>query len=521
MAFREVSVVQIKELLRRWLAGEGERSAARGAGVARMTARNYIAAAIAHGLDRGGGEDQLTEELIGQICEQVRPKRPDGHGESWRRLLQEEEQIKSWVKQGLTVVKIGVLLGRIGVDVPPRTLARFCVERCGAGRRRVTVRVADPPPGRELQIDFGRLGLVPDPEHNRNRVCKALIFTCCSSRHMFVWPTFFETTAEVIAGCEAAWSYFGGIFPVIIPDSMTAIVNKADNYEPRINDTFTEYAQSRGFVIDVTRIATPTDKPRVERVVNYVRNNFFAGEGFRDLTDVRTRAETWCTCDAGMRIHGTTQLRPIEVFRTEEQPLLLPRPAGPFDVPRWSDPVVHRDFHCEVLKALYSVPHRLVGARLKARADSETVKFFLRGELVKLHPRKPPGQRSTDPADLPSGTEVYATRDLDRLLAMAAAAGPSVGTYAKAILDTPLPWTRMRQVYRLLGLVKKWGEARVDQACARALEAEAVSVNLIARMLDRAKEAEEHHDRPPAPNVIQGRFARDPSTYAVRKGAGR
>jgi transposase len=519
MAFREVSVVQIRELLRRWLAGDGERTAARAAGVARMTARHYIAAAMALGVERGGSERQLTDALIGQICEQVRPKRPDGHGESWRELLSEEEQIKTWVKQGLTVVKIGILLGRKGIDVPQRTLARFCVERCGAGRRRTTVRVVDPPAARECQIDFGRLGLVKDGE--RNRVCKALIFTCCYSRHQFVWPTFSETTEEVIRGCEAAWSYFGGVFPVVIPDQMTAIIDTADNVAPRINATFMEYAQARGFVIDAARIATPTDKPKVERTVPYVRNNFFAGEDFRDLTDVRCRAETWCTQTAGMRIHGTTCLRPIEVFRTEELPLLLPRPEAPFDVPRWSEPKVHRDLHCEVQRAIYSIPHRLVGRRLKARADAQTVKFFLSGELVKVHPRQPPGGRSTDPQDLPQGTEVYAMRDLDHLVVMAEAAGPSVGAYARAILDTPLPWTKMRQVYRLLGLVKKWGEPRVNQACQRALEAEAVDVNLVSRMLERAKEAEEQSDRRVAPNVVQGRFARDPGTYAVKKETGK
>ena len=98
MAFREVSVLQIKELLRRWLNGEGERTIARAAGVARTTARNYIMAALELGVDRSGGDSQLTDELIGQICERVRPRRPDGHGESWRRLLNEEEQIRSWVR---------------------------------------------------------------------------------------------------------------------------------------------------------------------------------------------------------------------------------------------------------------------------------------------------------------------------------------------------------------------------------------------------------------------------------------
>ena len=226
-------------------------------------------------------------------------------------------------------------------------------------------------------MDFGRLGLIPDGE--RRRVCHGLIFTACSSRHQFVWPTFLQTTEEVIRGFEAAWSYFGGVFPVVIPDNMKSIVITAENTAPRINDAFMEYAQSRGFVIDAARVATPTDKPRVERVVHYVQHNFFAGESFVDLADCRVRAETWCDTTAGMRIHGTTQCRPLEAFRTEELPLLLPRPGAPFDTPKWSDPKVHRDFHVEVDKAIYSVPHHLVGRTLRARLRLRDAQAVLEG----------------------------------------------------------------------------------------------------------------------------------------------
>jgi transposase len=519
MAFREVSVVQIKEVLRRWLKGEGERPIAHGIGIDRKTARRYISAAIELGLDRSGGEEQLTDELIDQMVERVRPHRPDGHGEAWRVLLAQEDQITKWVDDGLTVVKIGILLHRRGIEVPHRTLARFAVERCGAGRRKTTVRVDDPPPGIECQVDFGRLGLVADGEHRR--VFWGLIFTACYSRHQFVWPTFRQTTEEVIKGFEAAWWFFGGIFPVVIPDNMSSIVTEAENTAPRFNDTFLEYAQARGFVIDAARVATPTDKPRVERVVPYVRNNFFAGESFVDLTDCRERAETWCTQTAGMRIHGTTQCRPAEEFRLEELGKLLALPGTPFDIPRWSEPKVHRDFHVEVDKALYSIPHQFIGRHLKARRDSNTVKFYFRGELIKVHPRKAPGQRSTDPADYPTGKEIYATRDVDALKRLAAQHGEAIGRYGEALLDTPLPWTKMRQVYRLLGLVKKWGPGRVELACRRALDAEAIDVNLVSRMLERAREDIGQEASPAHPVVIQGRFSRDPSEFATTKEAGR
>jgi hypothetical protein len=63
---------------------------------------------------------------------------------------------------------------------------------------------------------------------------------------------------------------------------------------------------------------------------------------------------------------------------------------------------------------------------------------------------------------------------------MAAEPGEFVGRYAKALLNTPLPWTKMRPVYRLLGLANKWGPGRLDQTWHRALEAEAIDVNLVS-----------------------------------------
>ena len=301
---------------------------------------------------------------------------------------------------------------------------------------------------------------------------------------------------------------------------MKSIVIEAEPTAPRINDVFLEYTQSRGFSIDAARVRTPTDKPRVERVVHYTQHNFFAGETFIDLADCRARAETWCVETAGMRIHGTTQCRPIEAFRTEEQPLLVALPCAPFDTPKWSEPKVHRDFHVEVAKSIYSVHHLLVGRTLTARLDSTTVKLYAKGELVKVHPRIPPGKRRTDPEDMPTGKEIYATRDVDRLQQMAADHGEAVGRYASALLDTPLPWTKMRQVYRLLGLVKKWGARRVNEACQRALDAEAIDVNLVSRMIERARESTEPDARPD-PVVIQGRFARDPQEFSSTKEVGR
>jgi transposase len=527
MAFREVRVFEVREVLRLWLRGEGLRATERLAGVDRKTVRRYLAAAQELGLVRDGGEQQLTDEFVGSVVEKVRPHRTDGRGQAWGLLVEQHSQIETWLKtERLTVVKVGELLGRRGIVVPERTLHRYALEVCdvGRGRRGVTVRVNDGKPGDELQLDFGRLGLLQDPDSGRQRVCQGLIFTPVVSRYTFVRCSFRQTVEDVVAGCEAAWEFYDGVFGTIIPDNLKAIVDGADSTDPRLNQAFTEYAQHRGFLIDPARVRSPQDKPRVERAVPFVRNSFFAGESFIDLADAQRRAVLWCQDRAGMRIHGTLQARPAEVFRAEEQPVLRPAPQDRYDLPLYATVKVHRDHHLEVGKALYSVPGNLIGTHVQVRADSQLVRIFSRGQLVKVHPRMPIGKRSTDPQDLPAERTVYAMRDLDQLQRIAAGHGVAIGAYAAALLEHPLPWTKMRQVYALLGLVKKWGNDKVEAACASALEHEAINVALIGRMLDRGRE--QTPIQPPLPGtgtgtgtVVAGRFARDPGEFATTRRA--
>ena len=351
-----------------------------------------------------------------------------------------------------------------------------------------------------------------DPVTGRRRAVQALIFTAVYSRHVFVWLCFTQTLADVIAGCEAAWRFFGGVFRVLIPDNLKPVVANADPINPTFTVGWLDYAQARGFGTDPARVRSPKDKPRVERVVQYVRGNFFAGESFVDLADAQRRVEVWCRTTAGLRVHGTTAQRPAEHFAADEQSLLLPPLETPYDVPVFASPKVAPDRHVEIGRALYSVPGELIGQRVQARADSRLVKIYARGQLIKTHPRKPPGGRSTDPADYPVGQVEYALRDVQTLKRKAAAAGTSVGVYAARLLDVPLPWTSMRAVYRLLGLTRSYGPAAVDAACARALEIDVVDVRKIARILEQAGEQQ---PAPTAAKVVGGaaRFARDNTEF--------
>ena len=519
MGFREVSVIEVREVLRGWLDGAGLRAVAERAGVDRKTARRYVQAAQAAGLDRSAVLAAVDDALVGQVVAAVRPVRPNGHGPAWEALLAHEEQVRAWVAgdgkdaKALSIVKIEELLARQGVVVPYRTLHRFATERCGYRAKETTVRVNDGEPGVELQVDFGQMGYLTGEDGRRAKV-HALIFTAVYSRHMFVWLSHAQTLAAVIAGCEAAWAFFGGVFKVLVPDNLRPVVTDADAVNPRLSQGWLDYAQHAGFVTDPARVRRPKDKPRVERTVQYVRGNFWAGETFTDLADAQARAQRWCAERAGMRIHGTIQARPLEVFTQAEVPALLPVPAR-YDVPIFTKVKVHRDFHVEVAKSLYSVPEQFLGQHLDARANSQLVKLYQRGVLVKTHPRQRPGARSTDRQDLPEHKASYALRDLARLIGVCTGHGENIGIYAERILDDPLPWTRMRAVYRLLGLVRRYGPDPVEQACERALELDVISVTKIASMLERATE-HTTPTLPTSPGAAAARFARQPTEFVSR-----
>lgn len=143
MSYREVSVIEIREILRLWLRGLGLREVARLSGTDRKTVRRYVEMARSCGLDRDGGADQLTDELLAAVITGVRRARPNGKSEVWETVAAQAEQIKAWLDEGLTLTKVHALLGRRGVVVSYRTLHRYATAELGFGQRRATVRVTD------------------------------------------------------------------------------------------------------------------------------------------------------------------------------------------------------------------------------------------------------------------------------------------------------------------------------------------------------------------------------------------
>lgn len=504
-------MVEIKEALRLWLGGVPKARIAEQLGLDRKTVRRYVAAAARHGI---GNEAALTDERMVGLAAELKVAGGRTHGDGWARCVEQRALIGEKLRADVKLSKVRRLLLRDGVDVPYATLHRFAVAELGFGRTAPTIPVADCEPGQEVQLDTGWvLWLEPDLLHAKRRRLRAWIFTAVRSRHRFVWPCLRETTQSAIEACEAAWEFFGGVFATLIPDNTKAIVQTADPLQPRINVTFLEYAQKRGFVIDTARARSPRDKARVERAVQTVRDDCFGGERLYDLEQARAHARHWSRAEYGMRRHTRTQRLPLEHFDAEEKPALLPPPTEPYDVPLWCEPKVARDQHAQVDKALYSLPTKFVGKKLRARADRVLVRFYDGHALVKTHPRKDPGGRSTDRHDFPVEKTAYALRDVAFLEQQAYEHGDAVGRFAHALLASPLPWTRMRRVYALLSLGRRYGDERLAEACTVALEANMLDIERLKRMLERGVPTA---TPPTVPRVIPlSRYLRPAKQYAL------
>lgn len=507
MAYRELTVIEVREILRRWRLGESQRAIARVVAADRKTVRRYIQAAVQAGMEADG--DGVTDDELARVVARIQPGAPVRVGAMRQHCRAHAELIEGWAREGCKGPKLVRLLERhTGVPVPRRTMQRFVRQDLGLTDPAGTVRLLDFEPGEVLEVDFAELGwCVLDGERTK---VHALLLVASYSRHMFVWPCTRMTRQDVIEGLEAAWAFFGGVFRVLVPDNLKAVVDRPDSLDPSINVDFLQYAQDRGFLLDPARVRRPQDKPRVERQVQYVRNDFFRGERFVDLASMRQRAARWCREVAGMRTHGTTRQQPLVVFEQDEAPALKPAPTRPYDVPVWHDVKVGRDHTVAVAEAIYSVPYRLRGQTLRVEVRRDTVSFYADRQLVKRHPRAKRGALQLDAQDLPPGTADLATKNADQLQRRAERAGPHVATYVHRLLEGPHPWSRFRHVYRLLGLCERYGPEAVDQACDRALGLDVVDVPRIDRMLQRGvlKRAPASAPPPTRGTVIDLRFAR-------------
>lgn len=491
MARRSFTVRDIVEILKHWHAGRSARQIANSLGVGRNKIASFIAVAEIAGLHRG--QPQRTPS---QWSEFVRANFPDyADNQHQPPIFAQIAPFHDRIVEGLKTNHASTVWQRLhDKDHLPGSLPTFYryldhVRPDGYHPTAITILRDDPPPGEEAQIDFGYLGMWLDPQTQRRLRLWAFILILAHSRHMFVRVVHHLDQLSWLECHVAAFAFLGGVPRRLVIDNLASGVLKPDLYDPAMNRGYQQLADHYSTLIDPCRVAHPKDKARVERMVSYVRDSFWAGRDFLSLEEINAAAEVWCVDVAGQRIHGTTSRRPFVVFEDVEAPALLALPKDPFELASWERPMVHPDCHAHAAGALYSIPYRHVGHNVDARITANKVEFYLNQELVKSHIRVQKGKRQTDWSDYPPQKAAFFQRNPVWCRQRAAELGREVGIAVSSLLSSHALHF-LRQSQGIIRLADKYGADRLNAACARANAFGDPSYRTVRNILDQGLDAQ-------------------------------
>ncbi len=373
--------------------------------------------------------------------------------------------------------------------------------------------VMDYKAGEAAQVDFGSGPVLTHPETGKSKRTHVFIMTLCYSRHQYaeiVWDQSVETWLR----CHRnAFEFFGGVVSTVVIDNLKSAITRACNTDPQVQHSYEAFARKYGFKISPCRPRTPRHKGRVESGVKYFKSSFlplreYAGPG---LLDANRQLMAWVLGEAGNRIHGTTHEVPLTVFAERESGLLLPLPEVPHEIVVWAKANLNDNCHLTFESSYYSAPHTFVDQELLVRAGERMVEIYHERSRVAIHVRATQrGTFRTNDAHYPPEKVTHLEKTPQWCLKQATDVGPSCSEFVKALLSDPV-LDRMPAARRLMGLVHKYGAKRLESACRRALDHDALEFRAVKSIL--AKGLDQTPTTKPDPAnaafIASPRFARD------------
>ena len=339
-------------------------------------------------------------------------------------------------------------------------------------------------PGQEAQVDYGGDTVpVRDPATGKYRRARLFVLTLGYSRKCVRLLTFQSSTRDWAELHQRAFRALGGVTRTIVLDNLKEGVLSPDIWDPALNPVYRDMLAHYGVVALPCRVNDPDRKGKVERAVGHAQGTPLKGLRFESLELAQAHLDHWERTWADTRgiLHGTTK-RQVAAMFAEERPALLPLPLEPFRIYQFGNRTVHLDGCVEVEAAYYSVPPGWISRLVAAQWDGHHVRILdpKTGMLLREHIRQERGRHRLDGRDrlkaAPPGIQV--------LLARAANLGTNTGTLCQSMFQR-LGQEAVRRIQGVLALTKKHGPTAVEQACDRALEADACDYRFVRAWLER------------------------------------
>jgi transposase len=352
--------------------------------------------------------------------------------------------------------------------------------------------------GERLFVDYAGTPLaVIDPSTGEARPVQLFVAALGASNYTYAEATWTQGLSDWIGSHTRAFAFFGGVPMMVVSDNLRSGITKACFYEPAVNRSYAEMAAHYNTAVVPARPYRARDKAKVEVAVQVATRLIIAklrNRQFFSLSGLNAAiAELVAQINNRMSRHLGASRRAL--FEELERSALKPLPAEPYIYAEWKECRVGLDYHVEIDKHYYSVPHQLLREKVWARITARTVEVFHRGKRVAAHVRSSSNRKHTTVREhMPSSHRRYADWTPERIRRQAGAIGRHTSALVEIILrECRHPEQGFRACLGILRLTKTYGRDRLEAACSRALEIGArsySSVNSILKNnLDRRRPA--------------------------------
>lgn len=474
LAYNEVRTMEIRELIRRYQSGQSISQISKATGRDRKTIRKYFNLLETTGVKISKvdvNSESLNKALI-KITDQIK-RTPEK--QNLFNLYQEE--IKELIEDKSSPLKLKsafkVVCARHNLEEKSSysSFKRFVRSNRLITKPKTTCRI-ETPPGLQVQVDYAKVGLLRDRQSCKRRTIYAFIGTLSMSRHKFVEFVYKQDQRSFAESHVKMFNFFGGVPKTIVIDNLKSGVIKPDLYDPKLNRSYAEVSEHYNFFIDTARVASPKDKPKVERDVQTIREEFrtmLALEPNLSINQANKKILKFLKEDYGRRKHGTTQEEPIRVFEEIEKRALLELPADDFEVCQWKQAKVHPDCYIQINKKSYSVPYIFVGKRLLVKIKTKIIEIYYNETFIKMH-IIPKGKRQTDYSDFPENIQNAVNKDLPKYLQNKAEelGGEKLREVIRKLL-TPHAFINLRRAQGIISIAKQFPKNLNEKAASEAL----------------------------------------------------
>ena len=334
--------------------------------------------------------------------------------------------------------------------------------------------------GECAQVDWGEFGTIAVGSTRRR--LSFFLMVLCYSRRMYLEFTVSQKMEFFLACHENAFAAFGGVPSRIMVDNLkSAVLRRLVGVAPVFNPKYLDFCAHWGFEITACNVRSGNEKGRVENGVGYVKKNLLAGLELADFAALQPAATLWVDTVANVRIHGSTQQRPIDLFEEERAHLGRLNPAG-FDLARVCTARATKQFRVPLDANRYTVPARYAGQRLTLKAYADRVCIYEREQLIAHHPRSM--DRNKDIEDPEHAQQLLAQRKSareQRLLVQFLALSPRAQAYREG-LEAKRVNARVH-LRKILALAEIHGKEAIARALDDGLELQAFSAEYIAHIL--------------------------------------